>query len=89
MSLEQLEESVLNLSREERRRFAHWFYEHESKLLESEIGGDVSEERRGEILRRAEELKADPGLAQPVDAEYFERMKCKVADALAGKTPAR
>ena len=85
MSLEQLERTVFGLPQEERRQFADWFYEHEPELLGVEFTGAT----RREVLRRADELRADPGLAQPVDDEYFNRMKRRVADALAGKASAR
>ena len=85
MSLEQLEQTALKLTREERRRFADWFYEHEEEFL----GEEFTEATRHEVLRRAEELRVNPQLAEPVDDEYFERMKRKVADALAGKASAR
>jgi len=85
MSVEQLEQSALQLSRDEKRRFANWFYEHESDF----VGEELTESTQKEILRRAQELRANPGLAQPVDDEYFARMKRKVADALAAKASAR
>lgn len=85
MSLEQLEQSVIGLPPEDRRRFADWFYEHEPEIL----GTGFSEATQREVLRRADELRANPALAQAVDKDYFERMKRRVADALAGKASAR
>jgi hypothetical protein len=33
VSLEQIEDTLLTLSPEERRRFAQWFYEHEKRIV--------------------------------------------------------
>ncbi|MCW5557065.1 MAG: hypothetical protein KIT22_04405 [Verrucomicrobiae bacterium] len=85
MSVEQLEQSVINLSQEDRRRFADWFYQHEEEIF----GAEFSEATRREVLRRAEELHVQPSLAQPVDDEYFQHIKRRVSDALAGEASAR
>ena len=83
MSLEQIEQSVLKLSEKDRQRFVRWMDDHRHEILPDE--GEMSEDVRREILRRSDELRENPGLAQPVDADYFERMKRRVADALARK----
>ena len=88
MSVEQLEQSVLKLSDAERRRFAEWFYEHEHEIAELPDNDDIHPEVKTEILRRSAELRDHPELAEPVDAEYFERMKRRVANALSRKTSA-
>ena len=86
MSVEQLEQSVLQLSTEERRQFVDWMDDHRHEIVQAEppVSGGV----KREILRRSAELRENPGLAQPVDSQYFERMKRQVADALARKTSA-
>ncbi len=47
MSLAEIEKQVLELSEEERRQFAAWFYRNEGKILppplDDEEGGDVSD----------------------------------------------
>lgn len=85
MSLEQLERSVIGLPPEDRRRFADWFYAHEPEIL----GPEFSEATHREVLRRADELRDNPALTQTVDANYFDQMKRRVSDALAGKASAR
>lgn len=86
MSVEQIESQVLALPEAERRRFLHWLDEHRQEILPGE--DDVSDEVKREILRRSAELRANPGLAQLVDEQYFERMKRRVAHALTGKASA-
>ena len=86
MSVEQIEQSVLQLSEAERRQFAEWFYEHESKLAGAdEIHPDV----QAEILRRRDELDDHPELLEPVTREWFEGLKRKLADARSAKASAR
>lgn len=63
MSVEQIEESVLKLPPEERRRFADWFFEHEDELIPGD--GDIHPEVKAEILRRLEEVTAHPELLEP------------------------
>lgn len=86
MSVEQLEQSVLQLSAEERRQFFDWMDDHRHEIAQGEP--EVSEGVKREIRRRSAELRDHPALAQPVDSQYFERMKRQVADALARKTSA-
>jgi hypothetical protein len=85
MSLDQLEQKVLSLPREERRKFARWFYENENEILEPHDDDEISPAVRAEILRRRDELIANPGLAVPVTDEWFENLKRKLADARARK----
>lgn len=86
MSVEQLESQVLSLPEAERRQFLRWLDAHRHEILPQEDGPDGEVER--EIIRRSVELRQNPHLAQPVDEHYFERMKKRVADALARKAPA-
>jgi len=39
MSIEQLESTLMELSREDRRQFARWFYDHEHEIVDSGNGG--------------------------------------------------
>ena len=86
MSVEQLESQVLALPETERRQFLHWLDDHRHEILPQE--DEVNDDMKREILRRSAELRDNPGLAEPVDAEYFERIKRRVADALTRKASA-
>ena len=83
MSTEQLEDQVLQLPRDERRRFARWFYEHENQIVEPCEGDEISAKTKAEIIRRSAELDANPGLAVPVNVEWFEQLKRRLADGTA------
>ena len=86
MSVEQIEAQVLALPESERRQFLHWLDDHRHEIVPDE--DDVSDDMKREILRRSAELRDNPGLAEPVDDEYFERVKRRVADALTRKASA-
>jgi hypothetical protein len=58
MSVEQLEQSVLSLSREERRHFLDWLYQHEAELIGPD--DEIHPEAKADILRRREEALAHP-----------------------------
>jgi hypothetical protein len=89
MSVEQIEQTLLHLPREERRRFAQWFYRHEVDIFEPLESDGISPAIEAEILRRSAELAANPGLAIPVTDEWFEQLKRKLGDASTRQTPAR
>ena len=66
MSLKQLEQSVLGLSPEERRKFANWFETHRDELIDDSADDfELSEEQKAELLRRKEMFLADPSIATP------------------------
>lgn len=85
MSVEQIESQVLALPETERRQFLHWLDAHRHVILPEEAY--VSDEIRQEIFRRSAELRGSPDRAEPVDLNYFVRMKRRVADALTQKAP--
>jgi hypothetical protein len=89
MSVEQIEKTLLQLPPEDRRRFADWFYRHEDEIFGLCDEDEISPAAKAEILRRRDELKANPGLAVPVTDEWFENLKRQLADARAAKTSAR
>ncbi|MFM8469963.1 MAG: hypothetical protein ACKODH_08335 [Limisphaerales bacterium] len=89
MSVEQIEATLLQLPREERRRFADWFYANEAEILSPQDVEAIHPEVQAEILRRRDELDANPGLAVPVTDEWFDDLKRKLADARARQAPAR
>ena len=58
MSLAEIEKQVLNLSQEERREFAAWFYQNESEILPAPSQGDqILPEVMAELLRRRQEIE--------------------------------
>ena len=84
MSAEQIEQSLLQLPHEERRRFLDWFYEHEDEL----IGVDddqIHPEVQAEILRRREEALAHPEKLEAWESA-FPRMQQRF-DELRRKNP--
>src|SRR5262245_36874767 len=88
MSVEQIEQTLLNLPREDRRRFAQWFYDHEGDMFDPQEQDEISVAAKSEILRRRDELVANPGLAVPVTDEWFDELKRKLTDVRAPQTPA-
>jgi hypothetical protein len=81
MSVKQIEETLLELPCEERRKFADWFYQHESEIIGSENDDYIHPSVKAEILRRRAEVEAHPELLEPVTDEWFKKMKRKLADA--------
>lgn len=71
MSVEQLEQSVLKLSVEERRRFMDWLFEHEDEFVAPD---EIHPEVKAEILRRREEALAHPEKLEAWDSA-FPQMK--------------
>ena len=87
MSLEQLESTLLSLSREERRRFAQWFYEHEDDIVESQEG-EIHPEVQAEILRRRAEADAHPDRLEPWEGTT-ERVRARLHELRHQKTGKR
>jgi hypothetical protein len=62
MSLAEIERKVLQLSEEERRQFANWFYRNEDRILPADSkehqtpDEDLSPEVMAELVRRRREL---------------------------------
>jgi hypothetical protein len=83
MSVEQLEQTVLGLSREERRHFLDWLYEHEAELIGPD--DDIHPEVKAEILHRREEALAHPEQLQAWETA-FPNMKQRF-DELRRKNP--
>ncbi len=70
---------VLGLTETERRQFVRWVDEHRHEILPDE--DELSEDLQREVLRRSAELRDHPELAETLDADYFERVKRRVAKA--------
>jgi hypothetical protein len=88
MSLDQLEQKVLSLPREERRKFARWFYEHENEIVEPHNDDEISPAVRAEILRRRDEALAHPERMEPWDGTV-ERVKARLDEIRRQKAAAR
>jgi hypothetical protein len=76
MRVEQIEQSVLQLSMVERRQFVQWFYDHPDELG---AGDDnyIHPEVKAEILQRRDEAAAHPELLEPW-AGTTERVRAKL-----------
>lgn len=87
MSVEQIETTLLQLPREERRRFADWFYAHETELLTPQDDSPIHPEVQAEILRRRDEVDAHPELLEPWEGTT-ERVRARLHELRHQKTPA-
>lgn len=74
MSVEQIEATLLTLTREERRRFADWFYEHENEVAGRDY---IHPEVETEILRRREEALTHPERLEPWEGTT-ERVRARL-----------
>ena len=83
MSVEQLEQSVLSLKQEDRRRFLDWLCDHEEELLAAD--DDIHPEVQAEILRRRDEAIAHPELLQPWEGT-MERLRAQLNEIRRQKT---
>ena len=85
MSMEELAQSVLKLNREERRRFADWFHEHEEELAGADY---LHPEVKAEILRRREEALAHPERLEPWEGTT-DRVRARLHEIRDQKATAR
>jgi len=88
MSVEQIEATLLKLSRLERRKFAVWFYLHEDEILDPREDDDVSPEVKAEILGRREAALAHPELLEPW-GDTSERLRAQLNEIRRQKAEAR
>jgi hypothetical protein len=88
MSVDQLEATLLKLPREERRRFADWFYLHENEILDPRDDDEVAPEVMAEILRRREEALAHPELLEPW-GDTTERLRAQLNEIRRQKAQSR
>jgi hypothetical protein len=88
MSVEQIEATLLKLSRLERRQFAVWFYLHEDEILDPREDDDVSPEVKAEILGRREAALAHPELLEPW-GDTSERLRAQLNEIRRQKAEAR
>lgn len=82
MSVVQIEANLLKLSPEERREFARWFYENENEFVDiNDEADELSPEVKAELIRRRDEMDANPSMAVPITDEWFAQLRKKLADA--------
>lgn len=86
MSTEQIEKSLLQLPADERRKFALWFYEHETEFVEQP--DDIHSDVKAEILRRRDELDAHAELLEPWEGTT-ERVRARLHELRHQKAQAR
>jgi DNA-directed RNA polymerase subunit F len=73
VSLDKLEQAILDLKPEERQRLAVWFEENRRELL-GDNSDEMSEEQEAEIIRRRDLALAHPELLEPWDGT-IERVR--------------
>ena len=88
MSVEQMGNTLLCLSREERRQFARWFYAHENEILDPQPDEEISLELQTEIMSRREEALAHPELLEPW-GDTTERLRAQLNEIRRQKAQAR
>jgi hypothetical protein len=88
MSVEQIGVTLLKLSRQERRQFADWFYQHENEILDPREEDEVSSEVKAEVLGRREAALAHPELLEPW-GDTAERLRAQLNEIRRQKTQAR
>ena len=86
MSLVELTEQVLALSKEERHQFAVWFFENRERILPPG-SEDTSEEIKTELRRRKQEYIDHPEQFRRVEtredlARYFDEIRDEVRSRL-------
>jgi len=87
MSVEQIEKTLLQLPREERRQFADWFYAHENEILNPQDEDYIHPAVKSEILRRRDETIAHPELLEPWD--NLDKVRERLNEIRRQKAPAR
>lgn len=85
--MEQLESAILDLTPDERQRLAAWFEENRRELLGDEPD-ELSEEHKGELVRRRELALAHPELLEPWDGT-IERVRERLHEFRSQKTSTR
>ena len=87
VSLDKLEQAILDLKPEERQRLAVWFEENRRELL-GDNSDEMSEEQEAEIIRRRELALAHPELLEPWDGT-IERVRERLHEFRRQKASAR
>ena len=84
MSLEQLQNAVMSLAGDERKRFAQWFYKHEDQIDPADE--DLSSEVETELRTRLAELREHPELIQPWDGT-IDRVRQRLHELRSQENP--
>jgi len=87
MSVEQLEEQIQRLPQQDLARLVGWLdrFLGRRDTEDSAESVDLTDKEKAELVRRRDELTANPALAQPMDDDYFDGLKRELADARARK----
>jgi hypothetical protein len=88
MSVEQIEKTLLQLPRVERRQFADWFYRHANEIIEPQDDEEISPKIEAVILRRRDEVDAHPELLEPWEGTT-ERVRARLHELRHQKAQAR
>lgn len=87
MSLEEIEASILDLTLEERQRFALWYETNRADLLREAQEDGLADEQKAEILRRRDVALAHPELLERWEGTT-DRLRSKLNE-VRRKKPAR
>jgi len=82
MSVEQLEQQIQRLPRQDLARLVGWldgWLDRQNPQVPAE-SVDLTDEEKAELLRRRDEVLANPDLAQPMDDDFFDGLKRELAD---------
>lgn len=93
MSVEQIEEQIRRLPAQELTRLAEWLGRFLAARASEAGSGESanwpeSPEIIAELEKRLAEFKANPGIAVPFEADYFDNLKHQLADERAKKASA-
>ena len=86
MRVDQIEEQISHLTPADLRRLAEWFGEFLADRLKSpNTDWQESPEQIAELDKRLAEFEADPALAIPFEADFFDNLRQSLADERAKK----
>lgn len=83
MSVEQMEQEIERLPREDLARLVGWLdgFLGQGNPEDPADTTDLTDEEKAELLRRRHEVLANPDLDQPMDDDFFDGLKRDLADA--------
>jgi len=88
VSLNELELQVQQLPKSDLEKFSQWFEGYrEVKGVAGDPPGEVEAAQRDEVLRRRSEYLDNSAVASDWDDGFFDRLRQRLADARAQKTP--
>jgi len=93
MSVEQIEQQIQSLPAADLLRLAEWFNGFLASCAPTGASAKPDWQETPELLaeldRRRAEFTANPALAVPFEPDYFENLKCQLADERAQKASPR